>query len=124
MATLRRMNPTEWGRNKDIWDKGCSLYVIEEQHPGPVKVGIAEHPIRRLSILQCGNPRALFLRAIYCGTRADCRWIEGAIHFRFSGSILRGEWMSESVATVEAELEQFCERRPSMMELIQERVRE
>lgn len=109
MATIRRVDASEWGRNKDIWAKGCSLYVIEEQHPGPVKVGIAEHPIRRLSILQCGNPRVLFLRAVYVGTRADCRWIEGAIHFRFSGSILRGEWMSESVATVTAELESFCE---------------
>lgn len=121
MPELRRIDQAAWGRNKDIWDKGCSVYLIEEQHPGPVKVGIAEHPIRRLSILQCGNPRQLFLRSVYCGSRDDCKWIEGAIKFRFSSSILRGEWIAESLATVEAELEYFCERPKTMLELIQDR---
>lgn len=118
MAALRRIGPDQWGRNKDVWGKGCSVYIVEEQHPGPVKVGIAEHPIRRLSTLQCGNPRPLFLRAVYCGTRADCRWVEGAIHFRFSGSLLRGEWLSESVATIEAEIDQFCEEPLGVYDMV------
>lgn len=109
MARTRTIKPEEWVRNADAWPHGCSIYLIEEQRPGPVKVGIAEHPIRRLSTLQCGNCRHLYLRAVFAGDRKDCAFVEGAIKFRFMGSILRGEWIAEPLAAVLAELEVFAQ---------------
>ena len=107
MARIRTIKPDLWVNSNAAWPHGCSLYVIEEQRPGPIKVGIAEHPIRRLSTLQCGNPRQLHLRAVYSGKREDCRWVEGAILFRFAGSVLRGEWIAEPLTDILAELGDF-----------------
>lgn len=101
---IREIPQSAWARTQEVWSHGYCLYVIEEQNVGPVKVGVATHPIRRLSTLQCGNPRHLYLRHIFCGTREDCRFIEGAVHFHFSGSILRGEWIGEHVSAVVAEI--------------------
>jgi hypothetical protein len=97
---IREIPSALWVRDKDVWPHGCSVYVIEEQRPGPVKVGIAEHPIRRLGQLQVGNPRELNLRAVFVGNRPDCAFVEAAIKFRFSGSLLRGEWLVEPLESV------------------------
>lgn len=107
MPRLEMLQPEKWLRDKDAWTLGCTLYVVEEQHPGPIKVGVAEHPIRRLSSLQCGNPRQLHLRAIYTGLRSNCLWVESAILFRFSGSLLRGEWLAERLSDVLREIDEL-----------------
>jgi hypothetical protein len=106
---LRSIQPALWGGQQDPWSHGCSLYVLQERRQGPVKVGIAEHPIRRLSALQGGNPRRISMRAIYVGSREDCRFIEGAILFRFSGRGLIGEWLDVPLAEVLSEISSFEE---------------
>lgn len=107
MARIRSIKPDFWGNAQDAWTHGCSLYVIQERRKGPVKVGIAEHPIRRLSALQGGNPRSISLRAIFVGSREDCRFVEGAILFRFSGRGLVGEWLDVRLDEVLAEVSPF-----------------
>jgi hypothetical protein len=107
MADLVYLKPSEWVGQSVAWPHGCALYLIEEQHPGPIKVGIAGHPVRRWSALQCGNPRTLHLRHIWVSSRKDCQLVEGAIKFRFAGSILRGEWIAEALATVRSEIAGF-----------------
>lgn len=105
VGIIRKIEASDWPRSADVWRHGCSVYLIEEGYPGPVKIGIAEHPIRRLSTHQCGNPRELHLRAVFCGSRKDCALVETAIKIRFRKSILRGEWIAEPLAVIFAELE-------------------
>lgn len=108
MRRLSAIDKSLWARVQDVWPHECALYVVEEQRPGPVKVGIANHPMRRLSSLQNGNPRQLFLRAVFCGPREDCKWVEGAVHFRFAGSCLRGEWLAEPLDAILQEISDLC----------------
>lgn len=105
MARIRAVNKPDWGIQQDAWLFGCALYVVQEDQCGPLRVGIAEHPLRRLSTLQCGNPRVLSLRAIYCGSRADCRRIERAITDIWSHTALRGSWLDAELGKVLADIE-------------------
>ncbi len=107
MARIRSIKPDFWTNQQECWPYEYSLYVIQERRKGPVKVGVATHPFRRLSALQGGNPRELTLRAIFVGTRADCRWIESAIHLRFSDRGIRGEWLGVPCEEILAELASF-----------------
>lgn len=107
MARIRSIKPQAWVSQQQIWEHEYSIYVIQERRKGPVKIGVAGHPFRRLSALQGGNPRVISLRAVYVGTRADCRWIEGAVLFRFSGRAVRGEWLDVPLEEVLAELDTF-----------------
>lgn len=92
MARIRTIKPEFWCRDNDVWRHGPGLYVIREFPTGPVKVGLCSHPRRRLTMLQCGNPRELLLMAVWVGTRAECRAIERATHKEFPR--IRGEWLN------------------------------
>lgn len=72
-----------------------SVYLIARRYDGvpvsPVKIGIAERPLRRLAGLQTGCPFALMLHEtwklgdISAGTESD-------IHEMFAHNRLHGEW--------------------------------
>lgn len=107
MSRIRTIKPDFWVGQQQAWPFGCALYVVQERRSGPVKVGIANHPIRRVCALQCGNPRRISLRSIYVGQRSDCRFVEGAILFLFSGRSLVGEWLDVPLGEVLAEVQHF-----------------
>jgi hypothetical protein len=94
MARIRTIKPDEWVTQNEVWPHGCSLYVITESGSSRTKIGIAEHPLRRLSTLQCGNSRRLVLSAIFTGDRAECRRIERALLSLYIGLNLGGEWLN------------------------------
>lgn len=87
----------------------CCLYVIQEGDDGPVKVGMADHPYRRLSTHQTGNPRPLALRAVYEGERGDCRALEKAFFLAFGHQHIRGEWYSVGADLAIAFLKNFVD---------------
>lgn len=66
-----------------------SLYVIQAS-TGPIKIGIAEDPVARLSGMQVSNPYGLVL----CGfvPVSDARKREAEVHAALRGHNLSGEW--------------------------------
>lgn len=66
------------------------VYFAQEADDGPVKIGTARNPVKRLAMLQTGNPRDLQLRVVVPG---DSR-VEQSLHWRFWEYRLCGEWFS------------------------------
>ena len=94
MARIRSIKPEFWKNEQQSWGfaRG-NLYLVQEGELGPIKFGVAGHPMRRLSCLQCGNPRPLHLRAVFEGEDIDCVEIEGAAKKYFAEQTVRGEWV-------------------------------
>jgi hypothetical protein len=65
-----------------------SVYFLRAGKRGPVKIGYAENPWRRLGQLQTIVPEKLIMLAIVPGGRE----VERHYHSAFSDSHLRGEW--------------------------------
>lgn len=108
MGRIRTIKPESWKRDCEVWGHGKgNLYVVQEGRAGPVKVGIAGHPVRRFAKLQCGNPRALYLRAVFEGEPSDCAEIEKAAHRFFAGRAIRGEWLRVALPDVLAFVSAF-----------------
>lgn len=81
-----------------------NVYVIGEGESGPVKIGIAEHPNRRVRQLQIGNPRPLTL--FWHVSRADSSVIESWVQRKLQASNISGEWYAVEVAVAIAGIEQ------------------
>jgi hypothetical protein len=64
------------------------LYVIQRQPDGPIKIGHAQNPARRLQFLQTGSVEPLVLLTSAPGSRDD----ERALHRRFASCRIRNEW--------------------------------
>jgi len=96
MARIRTIKPFDLAKMpvlNEAWSFGDSLYLLREEG-GPVKVGLCQHPVRRMSTLQCGNPRRLHFVAVFSGLREDCRYIERATLAEFRAVSVRGEWIA------------------------------
>jgi T5orf172 domain len=76
------------------------MYIAQEGRAACIKVGIAEHRLRRLSMLQCGNPRQLYLRAVFCGDRQACMDSERRIQKAFRYKRVRGEWLAVDLSEI------------------------
>jgi hypothetical protein len=92
VAHIKKIDVASLPAQQDAQALGCVLYVIEEAGSGHFKIGIAGHPRRRLSGLQCGNFRKLSLVAAYQGSRAHCRKIE-LVALRFFRAAPGSEWV-------------------------------
>ncbi len=83
---------------------GCVYIMTEGTATRPIKVGVANNPLGRLSELQTGNPRKLRLaRSWNTWTRDHAFRLERAILEQFANSRLRGEWLD----TTEQEVADF-----------------
>lgn len=65
-----------------------SVYFIQAEDGGPIKIGWAKDPDKRLRLLQCGHPDVLVLRRVVAGGTET----ETELHGRFWQHHLRGEW--------------------------------
>jgi len=74
-----------------------NVYFIQEGEDGPVKIGWAINPKRRLAAMQTGNARPLRLLGAISTKR---RPLEREVHKRFSADRLAGEWFAVSDALV------------------------
>jgi hypothetical protein len=94
MSRIRTIKPEFWRPVSQWWNgHDCHLYLVQEGEHGAIKIGVAAHPTRRLSSLQCGNKRRLHLKAVYGGTRKDCLKVERAVLQFYNGDIDR-EWIT------------------------------
>jgi hypothetical protein len=67
-----------------------SVYFIQRDENGPIKIGTARKPQSRLAILQTGSDAHLYLLHHIPGWKKT----ERALHLRFSRYRLTGEWFS------------------------------
>ena len=68
------------------------VYFIQAGDTGPVKIGLAGDPERRVRELQTGNHRDLVIRHIVPGDRH----VERQLHHRFRAARIKGEWFGRS----------------------------
>lgn len=80
------------------------VYFIQQEDGGPVKIGKAERPDRRLDCLQLGNPNILVIRAVCLGGLGA----ERRLHRHFKNDRIDREWFRCSPA-----LESLMDRLPS-----------
>jgi hypothetical protein len=66
------------------------VYFIQQGNTGPVKIGIANDPRKRLGNLQTGNPAELHLRHVVPGDRD----LENQLHHRFREARIRCEGLA------------------------------
>lgn len=104
---IRSIKPEFWNTAQQPWEHGCSVYVVQERRNGPIKAGIASHLLQRLSSLQCGNPRKLSLKAVFCGARSDCHSIEKHVLTSLSKFLVLGEWLSCGITLATDEISKF-----------------
>lgn len=64
------------------------IYFIQSEQGGPVKVGMAQNPAKRLRELQTGNPFTLEVRRVVIAEPLE----EGRIHRLFAAYRMSGEW--------------------------------
>jgi hypothetical protein len=77
-----------------------TVYFITEEYTGYTKIGYAKDVVQRISELQIGNPRVLFVAAaISCLTNQSARSMESYLHKRLSAYRIRGEWFTKDVFT-------------------------
>jgi hypothetical protein len=98
MARIRTIKPDAWGGVNEAWPFGDCIYVVQEGESGPLKIGVAWHPARRLSTLQSGNHRQLHMRAVFEADRRDCQRIVKELLRRLP--VLRGGWIAAPLAQV------------------------
>jgi len=83
-----------------------SLYLVTTERNAPVKVGVAEDPVRRLSDLQTANFNLLRLhRFWWLAGRQVSERIERAFKDHFSPRCVRGEWFDLPLPEAEAFVE-------------------
>jgi hypothetical protein len=75
-----------------IMAKQTRVYFIQEGERGPIKIGLAMEPLKRLATLQTGHPRPLRLLRAVAGTARH----ERDVHMMFFKEHLRGEWFKPS----------------------------
>lgn len=95
MARIRSIDVSALPNQNEVTD-GCCVYLIQEGDGGPVKIGVANHAARRLSMHQTGNPRPLRFVAAVGAARQDCIAIERAALLAFRDRLIRGEWFEAS----------------------------
>lgn len=64
------------------------VYFVAAGEDGPIKIGRAKHPRKRLCELQVGCPEPLSLLGVMTGGEAE----ERAIHLELACYRVRGEW--------------------------------
>jgi hypothetical protein len=64
------------------------VYFVQQGENGPVKIGRAVDPERRVATLQTGNAIDLHLREVVPGDST----LESTMHQRFADARIRGEW--------------------------------
>ena len=67
-----------------------SLYIIQSDFTGSIKIGRSKHPDKRLKELQTGCPYRLKIIYVF----KDKGWLENHIHSLLLDFRLKGEWFS------------------------------
>jgi|SRR5687768_2950171 len=105
---MRRLDLSDLPRVQQVQREIRCLYVIQEGDDCWFKIGIAGHPVRRLSSLQAGNRRLLRLVAAYAGTDAECCFFE-KVALRYFKASAGSEWVcATDLSQITDYLDSFC----------------
>lgn len=87
--------------------KQASAYVyLIQAESGPVKIGIATDPNRRLSELQTANYELLtLLYRLECNSLTDAQQLETVLHRRYAQQRIRGEWFDSDPINIIEDIE-------------------
>lgn len=87
--------------------KQASAYVyLIQAESGPVKIGIATDPNRRLSELQTANYELLtLLYRLECNSLTDAQQLETVLHRRYAQQRIRGEWFDSDPRNIIEDIE-------------------
>lgn len=104
MARIRTISDEVWPdyRNGRA-QSGYHVYVVQEtaDDDGALKIGISSNAFWRLSAIRCGNPRTLYMRAVFLvDDRTTALMIEGEVLRRLRDDALVGEWVSTPLSVV------------------------
>src|SRR5437870_2571984 len=86
------MTQDEYNQRLAEGEKKGWVYLIEADPRGPIKIGWAKDPVKRLETLQTGHHEELVLFAVLPGTR----YLEADLHRRLWKFRTRGEWFARS----------------------------
>lgn len=106
------MNRTQGERHLEFWNRvqrRSFVYVIQGLAGGPIKVGWAKDPVKRMATLQCGAYETLHLLHVIPGGRQQ----EREFHERLKGERchIGGEWFwGPEADAFRAEIEGVAER--------------
>jgi hypothetical protein len=106
MARIRTIKPVDLPKINDASPYQCTLYVVQEGDDCRLKIGVAQHPLRRLCTLQTGNWRTLHLRLLYEGSRAACLEVE-ARALKYFGCAAKTSWIYAELEDVEKFISAF-----------------
>jgi hypothetical protein len=82
-----------------------AVYVVQSLR-GPIKIGVAENPERRLSTLQGGNPDEIRLEFyLCCADRESAYQVEAHLHRRYAAYRVNGEWFSIGIDSVISDIQ-------------------
>ena len=103
----------------DLDMENYSVYFITEEKELSTKIGFSSSIELRLSELQIGNPRELWVSATIDGlTLQSARSMESYLHRRFQAYRIRGEWFLPNVFYIDWFPEKFRMPRTARINLI------
>lgn len=94
------------------------VYFIQQGSDGPIKIGLAANPEKRLGTLQSGNPDRLYVRAII--RTAEPKKLEIDLHGLFRQHRVGGEWF-QPTAELLAYMEEHGESKEQLAEAVRRR---
>ncbi|MHB9879068.1 GIY-YIG nuclease family protein [Pacificimonas sp. ICDLI1SI03] len=74
--------------------KRCLVYFMQGEDGGPIKIGRARNPAKRLKAVQLGHPAPLKILATRYGGAAE----ERRLHRKYAESRMAGEWFAPTDA--------------------------
>ena len=102
-------------REQDMhWLPRRSVYFAQMGAAGPIKIGMAREPAKRIDTIQSGNPYPLTVLLTVAPAWTSTRDLERRLHHLFSNNRMRGEWFESTadlIWTIEM-LESNCEQEP------------
>ncbi len=79
-----------YARQAEPYEARCSVYMVQNQTTGAVKIGYSGDLPNRIRALQTGSGANLHILRVIPGAKATETWL----HRRFSQYRLRGEWFA------------------------------
>lgn len=87
----------------------CFVYIMKSGNKrGPIKIGVANNPEQRISMLQTGNPYPIQLLAkIPMPSRAAAYDLESWMHEQFDLARMEGEWFDSKRCNIKMALDAY-----------------
>jgi len=107
MATLRVLllsSENVAHKQAFFWVGFMYIYIIQAGRKGPYKIGVAKNVERRMSVLQTGNHKQLYIVAKFdFGSQKNALRAESTMHWIYRKNRIRGEWFNSQIRLEKAD---------------------